>query len=136
MPPSKESDRIKAAAEAFSGGLNCAQAIATAFQDVYNIAPAKIEAHKRSGGGRAPGGTCGALHAALDLIEDAAQRETLSTRFADIAGNTHCRAIRKEKRISCAGCVEAAAVLLDEVVKAQHGATPATSAISQTDGAD
>jgi hypothetical protein len=91
---------------------------------VYNIPQAKIDAHKRSGKGRAPGGACGALYAVLELIEDAAQRDVLAARFSEIAGDTLCRAIRREKRISCGGCVEAAAVLLQEIATANNCTKP------------
>ncbi len=114
------SDRVSRAKENFTGPLNCAQAVAVTFQVLSGLTPEDIENHRHSGGGRAPGGLCGALYAALELLPDAGQRELVSNQFGAIAGSTLCRDIRKAKRVSCAGCVEAAATILAKTL-AQNG---------------
>ena len=74
------SDRVSRAKENFTGPLNCAQAVAVTFQVLSGLTPEDIENHRHSGGGRAPGGLCGALYAALELLPDAGQRELVGQR--------------------------------------------------------
>ena len=105
-------NRVQIACEGFTGPLNCAQAVATAFQCVSGLTTERIANQAHSGGGRAPGGICGALHAALEVLEKDVDREALAAEFAEIAGSSLCREIRKTKQTSCAGCVETAATLL------------------------
>lgn len=92
--------------------LNCAQSIFWAFQERYKVPPEKIQEAKNYGGGRAPLGRCGALHAALELAKDPHTQEWIAKNFLEKAGSELCKEIRKQKRISCAGCVELASDLL------------------------
>jgi hypothetical protein len=114
--PQGTQDRIQRAREGFAGPLNCAQAVAAAFQDLTGCAPEHISDHSKNGGGRAPGGICGALHAGLEVLREDAQREAVTVQFAEIVGSTLCREIRKAKQVTCADCVETAAILLNKTL--------------------
>ena len=94
--------------------LNCAQSILKAFRHRKDITQNEIDAAGAMGGGKAEGGVCGALYAALLLNEDRERRQSLRDSFADRAGSERCREIRAKKMISCAQCVELAATLLGE----------------------
>ncbi len=110
--PSEYPDRVRLAREGFAGPLNCAQAVAAAFQDLSGLRPEQIVDHGRNGGGRVPGGICGALHAALEVADDDSRRAAMTALFAENTGSTLCSEIRKAKQVSCSGCVEIAATLL------------------------
>jgi hypothetical protein len=93
---------------------NCAQSILTGFSDICGVPNAEIDAARAVGGGRADGGVCGALHAALKLAGKNETKETLQQQFAEKAGSERCREIRRLKKLSCEGCVELAAKVLAE----------------------
>jgi hypothetical protein len=90
--------------------LNCAQSVLHAYQTVYGSTTISLADLKPLGGGRSPGGLCGALHAACALVPDKA--ETLKRRFAEKAGSTVCRELRRANRYACEDCVSHAAELL------------------------
>ncbi|MDD3118879.1 MAG: C-GCAxxG-C-C family (seleno)protein [Victivallales bacterium] len=92
--------------------LNCAQSVLRGFQDCLSVADEQIAAAQKLGGGRAEGGRCGALYAARTLAPNDAAREEISRRFVARAGSDQCREIRRQKHLSCSGCVELAATLL------------------------
>lgn len=56
------------------------------------------------GGGRAPGGLCGALHTAL-LLSPAEKRDEIIAEFRDGAGATTCREIKGTAKTPCEVCV-------------------------------
>ena len=87
---------------------NCAQTIAAAAgrDDL-------VEKLRAGGGGRAPEGRCGALHAAC-LIASESEREAIRQAFLAEFGTEICREL-KQSGIPCAVCVAAAARLLGEV---------------------
>lgn len=90
---------------------NCAQSIAGAFgRDDY------IEELKACGGGRSPGGMCGALYAALRFVPEDKQ-EALKSGFAAVTGSTQCRRHDRAMRVSCVKCVETAERLARELSK-------------------
>jgi len=93
--------------------LNCAQSILKAYRHRKDITQNEIDAARTLGGGKAPGGACGALHAALLLHDDAEKKQSLRESFTERAGSEQCREIRAKKIVSCAECVELAAELLD-----------------------
>ena len=99
--------------------LNCAQSVLRAFQHQMGVPEHAVQQAKQLGGGRAEEGRCGALHAALHLINDDARRSSVREAFVDRAGAEKCRDIRKNNFLSCAQCVELAAALLVE----HHGGT-------------
>ncbi len=91
---------------------NCAQSILAGFSDICAVPDSEIDAARAVGGGRAEGGLCGALHAALKLAGKNETKETLQQRFVANAGSERCREIRQLKKLSCEGCVELAAKVL------------------------
>ncbi len=56
------------------------------------------------GGGRAPGGLCGALHAAL-LLTPAEKRDEVIETFRQEAGATTCRELKGVVKTPCQKCV-------------------------------
>jgi hypothetical protein len=97
--------------------LNCSQAIIGAFRDKFSLDENSIGMFASYGAGRAPGGDCGALYAAMSLLEAHHQDKIkdCETMFASHAGSTKCREIRQIRKISCVGCVEKAAEFVDKV---------------------
>lgn len=89
--------------------VNCAQAVAEGL-GVEALSPAL----SACGGGRAEGGRCGALHAALLLVPEE-KREELAEKFRSEAGSGLCREI-KAAQFPCVKCVEIAARLAEEVL--------------------
>ena len=94
--------------------LNCAQSVLAAFKGHYGISDQEIEAAVSHGSGNAPGGVCGAYSAARQVLEKN-QPDKLADfdqYFHALAGSLSCRQIRKDKKLSCLGCVEKAAEYL------------------------
>ena len=88
---------------------NCAQAVA---DGAGNKALAFEMAS--CGGGKAPQGRCGALHAALCLT-DPTKHDALIAEFVKAAGAETCREIKgSEKPYPCAECVKTAAELAEK----------------------
>lgn len=90
---------------------NCAQTVAAGFgrEDL-------IEPFKGCGGGRAPEGLCGALHAALELIPNETKRAELLNAFRQKNGAVSCRELKQTFRVPCPQCVAVAAELLEQVL--------------------
>ena len=88
--------------------FNCAQAVAAGSgrEDL-------VQELSCCGGGKAPEGHCGALHAALMLVPESV-RETAKNDFAAAAGSLFCRDIKAAGSISCAECVAAAAGIVEK----------------------
>ena len=94
--------------------LNCAQSVLHAFQNEMKIDEQRIAAFKSKGGGRAEGGLCGALHAALELAETQGAKGHIGAKFIERAGSDKCREIKSAGSLSCEACVGLAARLLAE----------------------
>ena len=94
---------------------NCAQSILRGFQQTKGVPEDTIAAAKALGGGRAPAGRCGALHAAIELTNDPAARERLIRAFVEKAGSEACREIKKHRKLTCEQCVRLAAESLVHV---------------------
>jgi len=93
---------------------NCAQAVAFAWGSKHVGGRGVEEVFEGHGGGRAPGGLCGALHASCALAGAAAE-PAIKQAFAEkTGGHLTCKAIRAAKTLSCSECVETAAELLDK----------------------
>jgi len=109
--------------------LNCAQSVATAFQARYGLPEAVVAGLAACGGGRAPGGECGAFYAARVALEreHADRIGTCEAAFAGKAGSTRCKEIRSLKRLPCPACVSTAAEILDSV-RPVEGAGPTEGA--------
>ncbi len=99
--------------------LNCAQAVLYAYQTVYGDISMPVSEMKRFGGGRAPGGLCGALHAACTIAPQKA--EVLKSKFAARTGSTLCKELRGTSEHACRSCVSDSAQLLQD----ELGAPPA-----------
>ena len=92
---------------------NCAQSVALAWKDKKDPASAHADSFYSHGGGRAPEGLCGALHAARELA--GAHGDSLTEQFKQQAnGHITCRDIRKNRVMPCTDCVSLAAKLLEE----------------------
>ncbi len=92
--------------------LNCAQSVTAAFAQTHGTTEEDIESLAGCGGGRAPGGLCGAYHAAVQLL--GSETETMRDSFLEAAGALTCREIRSLRKLPCAGCVAHAARLVQE----------------------
>ncbi|MFA4905142.1 MAG: hypothetical protein WC645_01420 [Candidatus Margulisiibacteriota bacterium] len=90
--------------------LDCAKAILKAFE---HLDPEMKETLCK-GGGRAPGGDCGAYCAAKHLLVKNCPEKLneFENHFENLAGSLKCDAIRKLRKLSCLGCVEKAAEFL------------------------
>ena len=93
-------------------GYNCAQAIFKAFETEYGISQKQIDGLKKKGFGRTEGGRCGALYAVRTLVGDPESAGTVERQFSEATGSHTCRRIRRLKRVTCEGCVDIAARLL------------------------
>lgn len=87
---------------------NCAQCVAKAFAD-----DAAVKEMAACGGGKAPQGICGALHAALSLAAEE-DREEIREAFRKQTGSILCRELKGNWKIPCRKCVEIAAELLEK----------------------
>jgi hypothetical protein len=65
------------------------------------------------GGGKAPGGLCGALYAALALAPES-EHENIKASFAEKAGALTCCEIKSTTLFPCAECVRVAAELTEK----------------------
>lgn len=97
---------------------NCAVAIYTAFDPDHPVLTGDQRALRRLARGRAPGGACGALHAAVEILRRKRPElvQQFVEHFRERAGCARCRAIRRERSIECRECVRAAAEYLDSVM--------------------
>ena len=92
--------------------LNCAQAVLKGFQQEFCISNQEIEEFRAWGGGRAEGGTCGALFAAERILRQAG-KESVVEEFRQKAGGLLCSEI-KEKQFTCAEYVRMADELIEK----------------------
>ena len=92
--------------------LNCAQSVTAAFAPTHGTTEEDIQSLSGCGGGRAPGGLCGAYHAAVQLL--GGESEAMRDSFLEAAGALTCREIRGLRKLPCAGCVAHAARLVQE----------------------
>lgn len=99
------------------GKLNCAQSVVMAFKEKFGVEDSLVDSFKDFGSGRAPGGECGAYYAVKRILSGRCPDRVMEYEvyFSERAGSTKCKEIRQLKKLSCAGCVEAAAVFADNV---------------------
>lgn len=84
---------------------NCAQSVLACFQDEFQLSDEKIQSLQSFGGGRAPEGRCGALHAALELVEDPIRKEALIRDFINEAGGSRLQNLENGASLSvCSMC--------------------------------
>lgn len=94
--------------------LNCAQSVLHAFQEVTGQTHLSLADFQRQGGGRAPDGLCGALHAACAIAPE--QADQLKMRFATSLGSLYCLELRAARQHPCEVCVSHAADLVEAAV--------------------
>lgn len=92
-------------------GHNCAQAVANKWKDLYSDSNI-VENYAPYVGGRAPGGLCGALFAAMEACPSKA--EEIKAEFIALAGNATCREIKMENKTPCQTCVQIADDLVEK----------------------
>ncbi|MBQ3634802.1 MAG: hypothetical protein II951_04205 [Bacteroidales bacterium] len=92
---------------------NCAQALAFKYHADLGLSPEQaLEKFADLAAGRAPGGLCGALFAAQQILPSKADEVTKA--FADKTdGYLTCKALKGEGRVPCPLCVD----LADSVVE-------------------
>ena len=88
---------------------NCAQAVAGGLEH-DELLPELASC----GGGRAPGGVCGALHAAM-LIARPERAGAIREKFVAELGSEKCAELKRVFAVPCAKCVETAARLAREL---------------------
>jgi hypothetical protein len=91
--------------------LNCAQSVLHAWHEVSGDNSITLADLKPFGGGRAPDGLCGALHAACLIAP--ARTDQLKAHFAARMGSLYCKELRAAKVHSCEACVAQSADLLE-----------------------
>lgn len=95
---------------------NCAQAVLKHFQQRLDIPQAKIDAFAAAGGGNAEGGLCGALYAAMTLMDDPQRAAELRRRFrSEFRGET-CEQIKQPEQKTCPHYVDRAATLAEDML--------------------
>ena len=87
---------------------NCAQAVADGCGH-----PELVGELASCGGGRAPEGRCGALHAAL-LITPSEHHEAIRNAFVKENGSEFCKDLKGTLHVPCTQCVETAAALAEK----------------------
>ena len=90
---------------------NCAQSVAAGLDRADLLS--RLAA---CGGGKAPEGRCGALHAAM-LIAGERKAAGIRAEFVAATGNEYCKALKQEFKVPCAKCVETAAALAEAAMK-------------------
>jgi len=99
--------------------MNCAESVAYGFQEECVIPGEMLEELRNCGGGKAPGGLCGAYYTAAVLLEKLRapdKAEGLREAFVKEAGSVQCKEIRQKRRLNCRDCVEISAKYLEAVL--------------------
>ncbi|MGN0836313.1 MAG: hypothetical protein ACI4OS_02635 [Akkermansia sp.] len=98
-------NRVETAVGMYRNPYNCAQTVCHAFGR-GDLA----ESLKSCGKGGAPGGVCGSLYSAMQILPD--QAEEIAAAFEARCGARICRFVSKGMRVPCPECVRASAELL------------------------
>lgn len=100
-----------------SARMNCAKSVASAFKEKFNLSEDFVDSFGAYGGGRAPGGVCGALYAAEKILEkvDSSKVDDLKEYFHQNSGAFECMNIKANRKLSCVGCVEKCAEFLEKI---------------------
>ena len=95
--------------------LNCGQSIIKAYHDKFAVSADAVERFAAFAAGQAPQGECGAYYAARYLLSKAHHHKIapLAADFMKLAGSLKCKEIRRQHKLTCLGCVEKAAELLE-----------------------
>ena len=94
---------------------NCAQAVIAGFKDKFSLDDELVAKFAAYGGGKTPEGYCGALYASRHILKNANSVEIgkITEDFIKTAGSDKCKEIRAMKKLTCLGCVEKAAEILE-----------------------
>ena len=92
-------------------GHNCAQAVANKWKELYGSEDI-VKEYSPYVGGKAPGGLCGAVFAAMQAVPD--HSEEIRKEFVELCGAETCRAIKMESGTPCAVCVDTADKLVEK----------------------
>lgn len=97
--------------------MNCALSIAYGFKDELMLEECFLSSFKAYGSGRAPNGECGALFATKSLISiiDKDKIQDFEKYFCELTGSVKCSEVRKNKKLSCVGCVEKSSEYLNNL---------------------
>lgn len=94
---------------------NCAQAVACKYAHLLGgDADAVLERFSKCGTGRAPGGLCGALHAAVMAMPQE-ERKIVELFKERTGGHLTCADIKARSGTSCPDCVQAADDILEKL---------------------
>jgi hypothetical protein len=118
--------RVQKAKEYFLGcqagkKLNCGQAVVAVFGQDREEYPHLVAEFASYGGGRAPEGECGAYYALRVMLSRWGQsrhEQVCREHFVSAAGAIRCADIRRQRKLSCVGCVEQAAGCLEKISSA------------------
>lgn len=101
--------------------LNCAQSIMKAAQGVTGISDEAIALqYGDKGGGKAPGGLCGALYSAKQILgPDSPEAAALEAEFEATLGGKCCKQLKGELKVPCERTVSLAQTLLEKHLKAR-----------------
>lgn len=108
--------KIEKAKQAYlsSRKINCAQAIAVAFEEDLKKQKVLTERFSKMGYGKAPGKVCGALYASYSFLDKDEKKAKICKDFEKTAGSSLCKEIRKQKKITCLDCIVLIAELLEK----------------------
>ena len=96
---------------------NCSQALAFKFASLYPDPDNVLQRFASTGAGRAPGGMCGALYAAIQAFPDA--KDVIVSRFAEsTSGCTTCRDIKSIAAVPCKRCIDIAEDIIADLASA------------------
>jgi len=84
---------------------NCSQKVLMYWSKEFDVSPIEVAAFAKCGKGKAPGGLCGALYGAKNLIRDEKKRILLTQEFETAAKSIRCKEIRKIGVYSCDDCI-------------------------------
>ena len=92
--------------------FNCAQAIAFTQTEDMEL----VQEFKNCGSGKAEGGVCGALFAALLIAtKKGLDAKTIENKFIADIGSVSCKEICTKKLATCEKCIDVAEILLREL---------------------
>lgn len=85
------------------------------FKEKFSLSDKEIASFGAWGGGRAPGGYCGAFYAAKVVLEKSRPEKLRECEniFLAQAGSTKCKDIKSSRKMSCVDCVEIIAESLE-----------------------
>lgn len=88
--------------------LNCAQSVAEVFREKFPLDEKTASSLSACGGGKAPGGYCGAFYAAKCILEKHFPQRSAKgmAELLSAAGSLKCVEVKAIRKLSCVGCVE------------------------------